>query len=80
MKRWAGLLKNLGAALSPLPSSRFDSAPWRARAVEAITSCCRWTGWAAFSRAELSAAGALIAYLDLTQKGKHARAAAARSG
>ena len=27
-------------------------------------------GLGAFSRAELSAAGALIAYLDLTQKGK----------
>ncbi len=69
-----GLLKNTGAALSPLPSSRFDSANGE-RALTQHYDVASLDGLGSFSRAELSAAGALIAYLDLTQKGKHARLA-----
>lgn len=68
------LLKSLGAALSPLPSSRFDSANGE-RALTEHYAVASLDGLGSFSRAELSAAGALIAYLELTQKGKHTRLA-----
>ncbi len=62
------LFKSIGAALSPLPSSRFDSAAGE-RALKAHYNLGSLDGLGSFSRAELSAAGSLIAYLDLTQKG-----------
>ena len=65
----APLLKSLGAALTPLPSSRFDSGAGE-RALGGHYGLMSLDGLGSFSRAELSAAGALIAYLDLTQKGK----------
>ncbi len=66
---FSALLKSLGAALSPLPASRFDSANGE-RALKAHYQMLSLDGLGAFSRAELSAAGALIAYLELTQKGR----------
>src|SRR6185312_4914299 len=63
----APLLK--GPALTPLPSSRFDSAHGE-RALKAHYGLLSLDGLGQFSRAELSAAGALIAYLELTQKGR----------
>jgi len=68
------LLKSLGAALSPLPSSRFESANGE-RALTGHYNVASLDGLGSFSRAELSAAGALIAYLELTQKGKQTRLA-----
>ena len=68
------LLKGLSTALSPLPSSRFDSANGE-RALTGHYNVASLDGLGSFSRAELSAAGALIAYLELTQKGKHTRLA-----
>src|ERR1700734_487895 len=65
----APLLKALGPALTPLPSSRFDSASGE-RALLTHYGLLSLDGLGNFSRAELSAAGALAAYLDLTQKGK----------
>ena len=65
---FAALFKSLGAALSPLPGSRFDSANGE-RALKAHYNVQSLDGFGGFSRAELSAAGALIAYLELTQKG-----------
>jgi DNA mismatch repair protein MutS len=62
------LFKSLGTALSPLPASRFDSSNGE-RALKTHYSMLSLDGLGAFSRAELSAAGALIAYLELTQKG-----------
>ena len=62
------LFKSIGAALSPLPSSRFDSTSGE-RALKAHYNLGSLDGLGSFSRAELSAAGSLIAYLDLTQKG-----------
>jgi len=65
---FAALFKSQGLALSPLPGSRFDSANGE-RALKAHYDMLSLDGLGAFSRAELSAAGALIAYLELTQKG-----------
>src|ERR1700749_5179065 len=59
----------IGAALSPLPASRFDSTNGE-RALKTHYNVSSLDGFGGFSRAELSAAGALIAYLELTQKGK----------
>ena len=65
-------LKSFGAALSPLPAGRFDSAHGERALIEHY-GLASLDGLGGFSRAELSAAGALIGYLDLTQKGKHPR-------
>ena len=62
------------AALSPLPSPRFDSANARAR-LEALYGVKALDAYGDFSRAELAAAGALIDYLELTQKGRLPRLA-----
>jgi DNA mismatch repair protein MutS len=64
---FAALFK--GLALSPLPGSRFDSANGE-RALKAHYNMLSLDGLGAFSRAELSAAGALVSYLELTQKGR----------
>jgi DNA mismatch repair protein MutS len=63
------LLKGLGPALTPLPTARFDSATGE-RALKTHYGLLSLEGLGNFSRAELSAAGALIAYLELTQKGR----------
>jgi DNA mismatch repair protein MutS len=65
----APLLKALGPALTPLPSARFDSANGE-RALTTHYGLLSLDGLGSFNRAETAAAGALIAYLDLTQKGK----------
>jgi len=65
---FATLFKSQATALSPLPGSRFDSASGE-RALKSHYNMLSLDGLGAFSRAELSAAGALIAYLELTQKG-----------
>jgi len=66
---FAGLFKSQGLALSPLPGSRFDSAHGE-RALKTHYNMLSLDGLGAFSRAELSAAGALVSYLELTQKGR----------
>ncbi len=65
----APVLKALGPALSPLPSIKFDSGNGE-RALKALYRVAALDAFGSFSRAELSAAGALIGYLELTQKGK----------
>jgi DNA mismatch repair protein MutS len=65
----APLLKALGPALTPLPSVKFDSGAGE-RALKTLYKVAALEGFGAFSRAELSAAGALVGYLELTQKGK----------
>ncbi len=57
------------ARLSPLPVSRFDSTNARRRLEEAF-SVGTLAAFGEFSRAEIAAAGALLDYLELTQKGK----------
>jgi DNA mismatch repair protein MutS len=59
----------LKIALSPLPAARFDSDAG-ARALQSHYGLLSLDGLGAFERAELSAAGSLIAYIDLTQKGR----------
>jgi DNA mismatch repair protein MutS len=68
------LLKAFNGTLSPLASSRFDSDNGE-RALTQHYKVAALDGLGSFSRAELSAAGALIAYLDLTQKGRQTRLA-----
>ncbi|HVI51132.1 MAG TPA: DNA mismatch repair protein MutS [Candidatus Sulfotelmatobacter sp.] len=63
------LFREFRSALSPLPSARFDSENARKR-LEQIYGVRALDGFGAFSRAELAAGGALIDYVELTQKGK----------
>ena len=65
----APVLRSLGPALTPMPAMKFDSHAGE-RALKTRYGVASLDGFGQFSRAELSAAGALIAYLDLTQKGK----------
>ena len=63
------LFREFRSALSPLPSARFDSENARKR-LEQIYGVRALDGFGDFSRAELAAGGALIDYVELTQKGK----------
>jgi len=65
----AAVLKGLGCALTPLPTIKFESQAGE-RALKSFYSVAALDGFGNFSRAELSAAGALISYLELTQKGR----------
>ncbi|MEQ9327455.1 MAG: DNA mismatch repair protein MutS [Rhodospirillales bacterium] len=58
--------------LSPLPGSRFDSAGAERRLKEAF-AVGALDAFGDFPRAEIAAAGALVDYLDLTQKGRMPR-------
>lgn len=61
----------------PMPGARFDSENGRRR-LEASYGVTAMDAFGAFSRPELAAAGAIVDYLDLTQKGKQPRLAAIR--
>jgi DNA mismatch repair protein MutS len=65
----AGTLNALGGALSVLPAVKFESGAGE-RALKTYYGVSELAGFGAFSRAEVAAAGALIGYLELTQKGK----------
>jgi len=60
-----------------LPGSRFDSENGRRR-LEALYGVAALDGFGAFGRPELGAAGALVDYLELTQKGRLPRLAELR--
>ncbi len=62
-------LKELGSRLTPRPAANFDSQSGE-RLLKNLYGVAVLDGFGAFSRAELSAAGALVFYLDLTQKGR----------
>jgi DNA mismatch repair protein MutS len=62
------------AALTPLPASRFDSENGRRR-LEALYGVKALDAFGAFGRAELAAGGALVDYVELTQKGRVPRLA-----
>ncbi len=66
---WAMLVSESGAALTPLARGSFDSisAEKRLCALFNVTSL---DAFGLFDRAEISAMGALVDYLDLTQRGK----------
>ncbi|MCZ0961289.1 DNA mismatch repair protein MutS [Paracoccus benzoatiresistens] len=63
------LATDAGAALTDLHASAFDSAAGQRRLC-ALYGVETLDGFGSFSRAELSAMGAIVDYLDLTQKGK----------
>jgi DNA mismatch repair protein MutS len=71
------LLGEWKRALSPLPSARFDSENARKR-LEAVYGVRALDAFGEFSRAEISAAGTLIDYVELTQKGRLPRLAPPR--
>jgi DNA mismatch repair protein MutS len=66
---FAPLLSSWGAALTPMPAIKFDSANGE-RSLKNLYGIAALDAFGNFSRAELSAAGALVGYLELTQKGK----------
>ena len=63
------VLKELGPRLTLRPGASFDSNAGE-RLLNNVYGVAALDGFGVFSRAELSAAGALVSYLDLTQKGK----------
>jgi DNA mismatch repair protein MutS len=63
------LLKDVGERLTPRPNATFDSSAGE-RFLKTAYGVASLDGFGSFTRADLSAAGALVAYLDLTQKGK----------
>ena len=66
---WAGLVTESGASLTRLARGSFDSVSAEKRLC-ALFDVGTLEGFGRFDRAELSAMGALVDYLDLTQRGK----------
>ena len=67
-----GILADYRQKLTVQPASRFDSENARKR-LEALFGVGTLESFGAFNRAEVAAAGALIDYVELTQKGKFPR-------
>jgi DNA mismatch repair protein MutS len=63
------VLKELGPRLTARPTANFDSGAGE-RLLKSAYGVAALDGFGAFTRPELSAAGALVSYLELTQKGK----------
>ena len=68
----AAALADWKPALTPLPAARFDSENGRRR-LETLLEVGTLDGFGAFGRAGLAAAGALVDYVALTQKGRMPR-------
>ncbi len=66
---FAEIARDAGAALTPLSRGSFDSAGGERRLC-ALFGVGTLEAFGSFSRAELAAMGALVDYLDLTQRGK----------
>ncbi|MGO4914599.1 DNA mismatch repair protein MutS [Pseudogemmobacter sp. W21_MBD1_M6] len=64
----AELVSESGAALTPLARSSFDSTSAEKRLMD-VFNVGSLDAYGQFSRAELSAMGAIVEYLDITQKG-----------
>ncbi len=65
----AEIVSDSGAALTPLSRESFDSTSARKRLC-ALFEVASLDAFAGFTRPEISAMGALVAYLEITQKGK----------
>ena len=65
----AALVQEFGAALTPLARGSFDSTSAEKRLC-ALFSIGTLEAFGSFGRAEVAAMGALVEYLDLTQRGK----------
>ena len=70
-------LADLRSVLHPLPGARFDSENGRRR-LHALYGVSALDAFGSFERAELAAAGAVVDYLELTQKGRRPRLSAIR--
>lgn len=66
---WAEIVSESGAAVTPLSRASFDSSSAETR-LTGLFSVGTLEGFGTFSRAEMSAMGALVDYLEITQKGK----------
>ena len=71
------VLNDWKARLTPLPRARFDSTNGEGR-LKDLFAVGTLDSFGAFGRAELAAAGALVDYVELTQKGKLPRLAPPR--
>jgi DNA mismatch repair protein MutS len=65
----AAIVSESGAALTPLARASFDSASAEGRLMAAL-GVGTLDAFGAFGRAEVGAMGAIVAYLELTQRGK----------
>ena len=65
----AEILRENGAALSPLSRASFDSTSAQKRLC-ALWQVATLDAFGSFGRAEISALGAIVDYLDLTQRGR----------
>ncbi len=66
---WAEIVREAGAALTALSRGNFESSGAEGR-VSNLFGVAGLESFGAFGRAEVSAMGALVDYLDLTQRGK----------
>jgi len=67
--KWDDVISEFGAALTPLGRSAFDSTNAEKRLC-ALFGVGALDAYGQFSRAEIAAMGAIVEYLDITQKGK----------
>ncbi|PPB82646.1 DNA mismatch repair protein MutS [Albidovulum inexpectatum] len=65
----APLAEEIGAALTPLARASFDSTGAERRLCD-LYGIATLDAFGSFARAEISAMGAIVEYLDLTQRGK----------
>ncbi len=65
----APLVREMGARATLLPALKFDSSVGE-RLLKSHLNVAALDAFGSFSRAEIAAAGALLGYLELTQKGK----------
>ncbi|MDJ0628491.1 MAG: DNA mismatch repair protein MutS [Rhodobacter sp.] len=65
----AGLVSDMGASATPLSRASFDSTAAEGR-LTTLFNVGTLDAFGAFSRAEMSVLGAIVDYLDITQKGK----------
>lgn len=63
------MAEQIGATLTALPTSKYDSSSAEKQLKE-LFEVTSLDGFGDFSRAELAAAGALVGYIELTQRGK----------
>ncbi|MWD27093.1 DNA mismatch repair protein MutS [Aquicoccus sp. SCR17] len=66
---WAETVTESGASLTPLSRASFDSGSAEKRLL-ALYDLATLEGLGSFTRAEVAAMGAIVDYLELTQKGK----------
>ena len=66
---WAGIVNEMGASVTPLGRAAFDSTGAASR-LQDLYNVGSLDAFGAFSRPELGALGAIVEYLDITQKGK----------